>query len=188
MSRREQDTTVGQDSFLDTTANLVGILIILVVVVGAKTRIDAVEHSKKQAAEEEMPAVAESTQSASAPPHYIGCVRDESHITVEPHTKVFDGARAGDGGAGEVDADRRQPPCHLTGAEDNQLSLRCVYFQSVLAVPVGQRSQAVFERFRETDDVSRWARDVQLDVISVSDGAGRLVDVEREIVGIDVVE
>ena len=52
MTRREQDMAVGQDSFLDTTANLVGILIILVVVVGTKARIDAVEHSKKKATEE----------------------------------------------------------------------------------------------------------------------------------------
>ncbi|MEM7475192.1 MAG: hypothetical protein AAF483_09390 [Planctomycetota bacterium] len=48
MTRRDQDFAVGQDSFLDTTANLVGILIILVVVVGTKARIDAVEHTKKK--------------------------------------------------------------------------------------------------------------------------------------------
>ncbi|HBE66644.1 MAG TPA: hypothetical protein DDW52_00715 [Planctomycetaceae bacterium] len=42
MARRANfDASVGEDSFLDTTANLVGILIILVVVVGAKTRVDA---------------------------------------------------------------------------------------------------------------------------------------------------
>lgn len=46
--RRKEDESVGQDSFLDTTANLVGILIILVVIVGAKTRIDAEEYGRKQ--------------------------------------------------------------------------------------------------------------------------------------------
>ncbi len=53
MSRRtnQDDFSVGQDSFLDTTANLVGILIILVVVIGAKTQIDAVNYGKEQAAE-----------------------------------------------------------------------------------------------------------------------------------------
>jgi hypothetical protein len=49
MPRREEDATVGEDSFLDTTANLVGILIILVVVVGTKTKIAADEHSRKLA-------------------------------------------------------------------------------------------------------------------------------------------
>ncbi len=39
--RNREEATVGEDSFLDTTANLVGILIILVVVVGTKTKVDA---------------------------------------------------------------------------------------------------------------------------------------------------
>lgn len=46
--RNREDHSVGQDSFLDTTANLVGILIILVVIVGAKTKIDAEEYGRKQ--------------------------------------------------------------------------------------------------------------------------------------------
>jgi hypothetical protein len=42
MTRRNRDeASVGEDSFLDTIANLVGILIILVVIVGAKTKVDA---------------------------------------------------------------------------------------------------------------------------------------------------
>ena len=43
-SRRGQDAAAGEDSFLDIVANLVGVLIILVVVVGAKagTRIQEV--------------------------------------------------------------------------------------------------------------------------------------------------
>lgn len=50
-TRRSADDnmSVGQDSFLDTTANLVGILIILVVVIGTKTKIDAIEYGKQQA-------------------------------------------------------------------------------------------------------------------------------------------
>ncbi|GAB5403464.1 MAG: hypothetical protein Aurels2KO_16950 [Aureliella sp.] len=40
------DTAVGEDSFLDTTANLVGILIILVVIIGVKTRVDAQVYSE----------------------------------------------------------------------------------------------------------------------------------------------
>jgi hypothetical protein len=44
--RNRDDSTVGEDSFLDTTANLVGILIILVVVVGVKTKVDAEAHGK----------------------------------------------------------------------------------------------------------------------------------------------
>ncbi|MFK7736604.1 MAG: hypothetical protein AB8B50_11265 [Pirellulaceae bacterium] len=51
-SRSNADFAVGQDSFLDTTANLVGILIILVVVVGAQTKMEAVEYSKQQIAEQ----------------------------------------------------------------------------------------------------------------------------------------
>ncbi|MEZ6075435.1 MAG: hypothetical protein R3C56_07110 [Pirellulaceae bacterium] len=39
--RHAEDASVGEDSFLDTIANLVGIMIILVVVVGSKTKIDA---------------------------------------------------------------------------------------------------------------------------------------------------
>lgn len=44
---KTEDATVGEDSFLDTTANLVGILIILVVVIGAKTKIEADEYTRK---------------------------------------------------------------------------------------------------------------------------------------------
>lgn len=43
------DASVGEDSFLDTTANLVGILIILVVIVGAKTKVDAEAYGRKLA-------------------------------------------------------------------------------------------------------------------------------------------
>ena len=56
MGRRSQDdTSVGEDSFLDTTANLVGILIILVVVVGAKTKIEAEEYGRELAEAETAP-------------------------------------------------------------------------------------------------------------------------------------
>lgn len=34
--RKEEDLSVGEDSFMDTIANLVGIMIILMVIVGAK--------------------------------------------------------------------------------------------------------------------------------------------------------
>lgn len=44
--QNRDDAAVGEDSFLDTTANLVGILIILVVVVGVKTKVDAEAYGK----------------------------------------------------------------------------------------------------------------------------------------------
>lgn len=51
---KSQDVSgVGEDSFLDTTANLVGILIILVVVIGAKTKTDAEAYGRKLAEEEQ---------------------------------------------------------------------------------------------------------------------------------------
>ena len=49
----EEHISVGEDSFLDTTANLVGIMIILVVLVGSKTTTDAHEHGKEMAAQVE---------------------------------------------------------------------------------------------------------------------------------------
>jgi hypothetical protein len=60
MSRRHtEDMSVGEDSFLDTTANLVGILIILVVIVGAKVKVEAeaygrglVQHDRAEELEE----------------------------------------------------------------------------------------------------------------------------------------
>ena len=53
MARRHaEDASVGEDSFLDTTANLVGILIILVVVIGSKTKIDAEAYGRELAAKE----------------------------------------------------------------------------------------------------------------------------------------
>ena len=67
--RREQDLAVGQDSFLDTTANLVGILIILVVVVGTQARYDVVEFSKKklaEAAEESQPFMSDAGKQSQA--------------------------------------------------------------------------------------------------------------------------
>ena len=64
--RSQTDMSVGQDSFLDTTANLVGILIILVVVIGTKTKIDAVEYGKKQAAAENEPQIQDARREAVA--------------------------------------------------------------------------------------------------------------------------
>ncbi len=49
MARRDEEMAVGEDSFLDTTANLVGILIILVVVIGSKTTMDAQEYGQRLA-------------------------------------------------------------------------------------------------------------------------------------------
>lgn len=53
MSRRRkpQDEVIGQDSFLDVVANLVGILIILIMVVGARAK-DAMLHSEPTPNEE----------------------------------------------------------------------------------------------------------------------------------------
>ncbi|MEM8732798.1 MAG: hypothetical protein AAGG44_01155 [Planctomycetota bacterium] len=67
-SRRHdgQDFAVGQDSFLDTTANLVGILIILVVVVGTKTKAEAIAHSQKSVQTETPAAIEEAQQQTSA--------------------------------------------------------------------------------------------------------------------------
>ena len=61
MARNRNDgLVVGDDSFLDTIANLVGVLIILVVVMGTKTHYAAKEYGEKQrreaAAQVEKPA------------------------------------------------------------------------------------------------------------------------------------
>ncbi len=54
MPRNEDEhISVGEDSFLDTTANLVGIMIILVVLVGSQTTTDAQEEGKRLAAQVE---------------------------------------------------------------------------------------------------------------------------------------
>src|SRR5687768_15286801 len=44
--RKNQDEIIGQDSFLDVVANLVGIMIILVMVVGARAK-DAIVDAEK---------------------------------------------------------------------------------------------------------------------------------------------
>ncbi len=49
--RHAEDISVGEDSFLDTTANLVGILIILVVIIGSKTKVDAEAYGRELAAQ-----------------------------------------------------------------------------------------------------------------------------------------
>lgn len=53
--RNKEEAGVGEDSFLDTTANLVGILIILVVVIGAKTKVDAEEYGRELAKQQAEP-------------------------------------------------------------------------------------------------------------------------------------
>ena len=53
-SKHRDESSVGEDSFLDTTANLVGILIILVVVVGAKTKVDAEAYGRSLSKAERM--------------------------------------------------------------------------------------------------------------------------------------
>lgn len=45
--RRDDGLAIGDDSFLDTIANLVGVLIILVVIMGTKTQHAAKEHGEK---------------------------------------------------------------------------------------------------------------------------------------------
>ena len=52
MARREEQSNIGEDSFLDTIANLVGILIILVVLIGGKTKVDAESRSREIAAQD----------------------------------------------------------------------------------------------------------------------------------------
>lgn len=47
--RHAEDASVGEDSFLDTIANLVGIMIILVVIVGSKTKTDAEAYGRELA-------------------------------------------------------------------------------------------------------------------------------------------
>ena len=64
--RNEDDTNVGEDSFLDTTANLVGILIILVVIVGAKTKTEAEEYGRTLAEVDVAPQLDEPARAAHA--------------------------------------------------------------------------------------------------------------------------
>jgi len=53
MARREEQANIGEDSFLDTIANLVGILIILVVLIGSKTKV-AAEAQRQEIAKEDV--------------------------------------------------------------------------------------------------------------------------------------
>ena len=63
----DEHISVGEDSFLDTTANLVGIMIILVVLVGSKTTSEAHEHGKRMAEQvEQQHRLAEPVQRAQA--------------------------------------------------------------------------------------------------------------------------
>ena len=48
-----EDFSVGEDSFLDTTANLVVILIIIVVIVGAKASVSTETHFRESAKAEQ---------------------------------------------------------------------------------------------------------------------------------------
>lgn len=47
MAKREEPANHGEDSFLDTIANLVGILIILVVIIGSQTKVQAEAKSRE---------------------------------------------------------------------------------------------------------------------------------------------
>ena len=62
--RRHQgeDNAIGEDSFLDTIANLVGIMIILVVVVGSKTKFEADKHTREMASADHEKALEEPRQ------------------------------------------------------------------------------------------------------------------------------
>jgi|694.fasta_scaffold00058_41 hypothetical protein len=67
MSRRHtEDMSVGEDSFLDTTANLVGILIILVVIVGAKTKVEAEAYGRGLVEDDRAEELEEPLQKAQA--------------------------------------------------------------------------------------------------------------------------
>ena len=64
--RGTDDLAVGEDSFLDTTANLVGILIILVVVIGVKTKVDAEAYGRGLAREDHLQELDQPLQQAHA--------------------------------------------------------------------------------------------------------------------------
>ncbi len=64
--RHAEDNSVGEDSFLDTTANLVGILIILVVVIGSKTKIEAEAYGRELAAKDPAPEFVEPVREVQA--------------------------------------------------------------------------------------------------------------------------
>ncbi len=64
--RNSEDSTVGEDSFLDTTANLVGILIILVVVIGTKTKLEAEAYGRQMAESDPTPRLEEPARAAQA--------------------------------------------------------------------------------------------------------------------------
>lgn len=66
MRHKEDESNVGEDSFLDTTANLVGILIILVVVIGTKTTLEAEEYGRKLARVEATPQLEAPARQAEA--------------------------------------------------------------------------------------------------------------------------
>ncbi len=79
----EEHISVGEDSFLDTTANLVGIMIILVVLVGSRTTTDAHEHGKELAAQVEAEhLLAEPVQRAQNLQHALV----EQAIQIQEHT------------------------------------------------------------------------------------------------------
>lgn len=67
MARKSRDeAAVGEDSFLDTIANLVGILIILVVIVGAKTKVDAEAYGRSVSKTEQLQELEEPLNEALA--------------------------------------------------------------------------------------------------------------------------
>lgn len=67
--RRDEDTAPGQDSFLDVVSNLVGILIILIMIVGARAK-DAIQHV-------ELPALATPSVDLTETRRAALAVRDE---------------------------------------------------------------------------------------------------------------
>ncbi len=46
MTRHRDDAAIGEESFLDTMANLIGVLIIMIVVVGARASVNAVSYGR----------------------------------------------------------------------------------------------------------------------------------------------
>ena len=135
MSRRRREEAPGQDSFLDVVANLVGILIILVMVVGLKTR-DALVQAQSQVADRTVEAAVAGPQRApdgAASPAVDELVANDPPVAADP----------------PHGAARSLPPVDVDGARDKAQALETDI--QALTAKLGVQQTEIAYRRKERD-------------------------------------
>ncbi|MEK6235384.1 MAG: hypothetical protein N2C14_11815, partial [Planctomycetales bacterium] len=192
--RKQNSLGFGSDSFLDIVANMVGILIILVVVVGARIQDapPAVAHETKPASppkvsptpieqpQEPEQQVKEPDEQPKEPPSEVTVVSEKPIDLAGPVTRMV--AAQGHFLAASVNLRRMQQETALRHQERTSLAVRMAMMESRLEVKQRKLSveqNAQFESQRQVAQAERQFRELNQRENAVRDLPGKVQKIEH---------